>query len=55
LLIGLVTSATGQQRPGLVVVFLFLIIGAALMSFVREKETGGPVPGSVAAERATPL
>ncbi|OUR78959.1 hypothetical protein A9Q83_06005 [Alphaproteobacteria bacterium 46_93_T64] len=36
LLIGVVTSLTGQQRPAMVVIFFLLIIGAALMSFVRE-------------------
>ena len=36
LLIGVVTSLTGQQRPAMIVIFFFLIIGAALMSFVRE-------------------
>ena len=36
LLIGVVTSLTGQQRPAMIVIFFFLIIGAALMSFVKE-------------------
>jgi UMF1 family MFS transporter len=36
LLIGIVTSATGQQRPAMIVIFALLMIGAALMSFVRE-------------------
>ncbi|WP_373085988.1 MFS transporter [Sneathiella sp.] len=36
LLIGIVTSATGQQRPAMIVIFILLLIGAALMSFVRE-------------------
>lgn len=38
LLIGVVTTATGQQRPAMVVIFVLLLIGAALMSFVREPE-----------------
>tara|TARA_R100000005_G_scaffold96714_1_gene86574 strand:+ start:15921 stop:17303 length:1383 start_codon:yes stop_codon:yes gene_type:complete len=38
LLIGIVTSATGQQRPAMIVIFALLMIGAALMSFVREPE-----------------
>ncbi|WP_169566501.1 MFS transporter [Sneathiella limimaris] len=37
-LIGVVTDITGQQRPAMIVIFLLLIIGAALMSFVREAE-----------------
>tara|TARA_R110002095_G_scaffold216200_1_gene212465 strand:- start:963 stop:1877 length:915 start_codon:yes stop_codon:yes gene_type:complete len=36
LMIGIVTSATGQQRPAMIVIFILLMIGAALMSFVRE-------------------
>ncbi|MEH6475101.1 MAG: MFS transporter [Sneathiella sp.] len=36
LLIGIVTSLTGQQRPAMIVIFFLLIIGAALMSFVKE-------------------
>lgn len=38
LLIGIVTSLTGQQRPAMIVIFTLLMIGAALMSFVREPE-----------------
>ncbi len=38
LLIGIVTSATGQQRPAMIVIFILLMIGAALMSFVREPD-----------------
>ena len=40
LLIGIVTSATGQQRPAMIVIFVLLMIGAALMSFVREPDHG---------------
>lgn len=40
LLIGIVTSATGQQRPAMIVIFTLLMIGAALMSFVREPDHG---------------
>ena len=40
LLIGIVTSATGQQRPAMIVIFALLMVGAALMSFVREPEHG---------------
>jgi len=36
LLIGIVTSASGQQRPAMIIIFVFLMVGAALMSFVRE-------------------
>jgi MFS transporter, UMF1 family len=38
LLIGVVTTATGQQRPAMIVIFILLLVGAALMSFVREPD-----------------
>lgn len=38
LLIGIVTQATGQQRPAMVVILILLLVGATLMSFVREPE-----------------
>ncbi|MEP3248403.1 MAG: MFS transporter [Sneathiella sp.] len=38
LLIGVVTDVTGQQRPAMLVIFILLMVGAALMSFVREPE-----------------
>lgn len=34
--IGLVTDLTGQQRPAMLVIFILLMVGAALMSFVKE-------------------
>jgi MFS transporter, UMF1 family len=37
-LIGVVTQLTGQQRPGMVVIMILLLIGAGLMSFVKEPE-----------------
>ncbi len=37
-LIGIVTQVSGSQRPGMVVILVLLLIGAALMSFVREPE-----------------
>ncbi len=36
-LIGVVTTMTGQQRPAMMVILVLLLIGAALMSFVREE------------------
>jgi len=36
LAIGIVTDLSGQQRPAMIVIFLLLITGAALMSFVQE-------------------
>jgi len=36
LLIGVVTSLTGEQRPAMLVILILLLIGAALMSFVEE-------------------
>ncbi|MBL4906613.1 MAG: MFS transporter [Sneathiella sp.] len=38
LMIGLVTDFSGQQRPAMIVILILLIVGAALMSFVREPE-----------------
>jgi len=38
LLIGVVTDVTGQQRPAMIVILILLMVGAALMSFVREPE-----------------
>lgn len=36
--IAIVTDLSGQQRPAMVVIFVLLMIGAALMSFVKEPE-----------------
>ncbi|TNE41538.1 MAG: MFS transporter [Alphaproteobacteria bacterium] len=38
LLIGVVTSLTQQQRPAMIVIFILLLIGVALMSFVHEPD-----------------
>ncbi|WP_025897246.1 MFS transporter [Sneathiella glossodoripedis] len=38
-LIGVVTDVTGQQRPAMIVIFVLLIVGAALMSFVKEEQS----------------
>ncbi|WP_169543906.1 MFS transporter [Sneathiella aquimaris] len=38
LMIGVVTDLSGQQRPAMIVIFVLLMVGAALMSFVREPE-----------------
>ncbi|MBO6825411.1 MAG: MFS transporter [Sneathiella sp.] len=39
LLIGVVTSLTGEQRPAMLVILVLLLIGAALMSFVEENHS----------------
>lgn len=38
LAIGIVTDMSGQQRPAMIVIFILLMIGAGLMSFVKEPE-----------------
>jgi MFS transporter, UMF1 family len=38
MLIGVITTLTGQQRPAMIVIFILLIVGAGLMSFVKEPE-----------------
>ncbi|MFT6556408.1 MFS transporter [Sneathiella sp.] len=38
LMIGVVTDLSGQQRPAMIVIFVLLMVGAALMSFVREPD-----------------
>lgn len=38
LAIGIVTDMSGQQRPAMIVIFILLMVGAALMSFVKEPE-----------------
>jgi len=40
LMIGIVTSLTGQQRPAMIVIFVLLVVGAALMTLVREPARG---------------
>ncbi len=38
-LIGVVTDLSGQQRPAMIVIFVLLITGAALMTFVKEEQS----------------
>ncbi|MEH6404117.1 MAG: MFS transporter [Sneathiella sp.] len=38
LAIGIVTDLSGQQRPAMIVIFILLLVGAGLMSFVREPD-----------------
>jgi UMF1 family MFS transporter len=47
LLIGIVTGMTGAQRPGLVVVLVFMVAGLVLLLAVREERAPSPIaPGS---------